>query len=127
MNLLINSILKTELNQLLKQPNKMINDKTPLFYHLQKYIIIQSIQILFNPFLEYNDKFDIKKPNLNFILKLVHLFVKLISEKSMLKQEDIDLLVPILFPECLVNILFNLFLINPIHQTKSTILHIFSM
>ncbi|CAF4787472.1 unnamed protein product, partial [Rotaria sp. Silwood1] len=137
MSLLINSILKVELNELLKyhriRNNKITNDilqyKGFLLYYLQKDIMIQSIKILFDPSLlssEYSEEFDIKKPNINFILKLLHLFVKFISEKLTTKQEDIDLLISLLFPESLVNILFNLFLINPMHQIKSTILQLLS-
>ncbi|CAF3009938.1 unnamed protein product [Rotaria sp. Silwood2] len=137
MSLLINSILKVELNELIKyhriRNNKITNDilqyKSFFLYYLQKDIMIQSIKILFDPSLlssEYGEEFDIKKPNINFILKLLHLFVKLISEKLTIKQETIDLLISLLFPESLVNILFNLFVMNPMHQIKSSILQLLS-
>ncbi|CAF5014485.1 unnamed protein product, partial [Rotaria sp. Silwood1] len=132
MSLLINSILKIELNELIKY-NKITYDilqsKAPLLYHLQKDIMIQSINILIDPSLlnlDNNDEYDIEKSNIKFILKLIQLFVKLISEKSTIKQEDIDLLIPVLFPESLINILFNLFILNPKHEDKSIILHLFS-
>jgi hypothetical protein len=118
---------------------KIISDimphKTPVLYQLQKGVIIQSIQFLLYPSLltyDYGDasiivdKESITKPNFHFILKLVNLFVKLISDKSTIKQHQIDYLVPILFPVSLVNLLFNMFLISPIHQSKIVILHLFA-
>ncbi|CAF3487428.1 unnamed protein product [Rotaria sp. Silwood1] len=137
MSLLINSILKIELNELIKYNKRkhdkitydILQSKTPLLYHLQKDIMIQSINILIDPSLlnlDNNDEYDIEKSNIKFILKLIQLFVKLISEKSTIKQEDIDLLIPVLFPESLINILFNLFILNLKHEDKSIILHLFS-
>ncbi|CAF3568719.1 unnamed protein product [Rotaria sp. Silwood2] len=91
--------------------------------------MIQSIKICIDPsllILENNDEYEIEKPNFKFILKLVQLFVKLISEKSTIKQEDIDVLISLLFPESLINVLFNLFILNPKHENKSIILRLFS-
>ncbi|CAF1287352.1 unnamed protein product [Rotaria sordida] len=137
MSLLINSIIKIELNELIKyykiKHNNITYDilqsKAPLLYHLQKDIMIQSIKILIDPsllILEYNDEYNIEKPNFKFILKLIQLFIKLISEKSIIKQEYIDLLMPVLFPESLINMLFNLFILNPLHENKCIILRLFS-
>ncbi|CAM4974073.1 unnamed protein product [Rotaria socialis] len=137
MSLLINSILKIELNELIKycriKKNRISYDilqsKAQLLYHLQKDIMIQSMRFFINPSLlnsKYNNEYEVEKPNFNFILKLVHLFVKLISEKSTIKQVDIDLLIPLVFPESLINVLFNLFLINPKHENKIIILRLFS-
>jgi hypothetical protein len=132
MSLLINAILKVENNELLKYQTikqEMLPQKAPILYRLQMSIIVQSIQLLSNPSLlscDYSDQSMIKQPNLNFILKLAHLFVKLIHDTSTIKQHDVDFLVPILFPVPLINLLFDLFLIGPTHQSKTNILHLFS-
>lgn len=133
MSLLIDSILKTELNELLKDNNKIISydilsSKAPLLYHLQKDILTQSIRIFINPLLlnsEYNNEYDVDKPSFYFIMKLVHLFLQLIVEKSTLKHDDVDFLAPLLFPEFLINILFNLFLLNSKHENRTMILRSF--
>ncbi len=137
MSLLTNSILKVELHELIKYSKTghdkinydIVQSKAPLLYHLQKDIVIQSIKIFFDPSLllsEGNDDYRIDKPSFNFILKLIHLFVKLISKRSIIKQQNVDLLIPLLFPELLMNILFNLFIVSPMHENRSIILHLFS-
>ena len=98
-NLLINSILKKELNKI----------KLHLFYHLQKNIINQIIQILLEPSLleDYSDNDVIideqimnEQPNLKFIFKILKLFVE---------QDQIESLISILFPISLINLIFDLF------------------
>ncbi|CAF0744045.1 unnamed protein product [Didymodactylos carnosus] len=144
MSLLVNSILKVETNELLKYhttthdkiTSEILQHKAPLLYQLQKDVIVQSIQFLSNPsllFYDYGDEStvidkqsSIKQPNFNFILKLVNLFVKLLTDKSTIKQNEIDFLVPLLFPVPLINLLFDLFLLSPMHQSKIVILHLFS-
>ncbi|CAF2960714.1 unnamed protein product, partial [Rotaria sp. Silwood2] len=138
MSLLISSILKIELNALLSSTTRSHMDmkrdilqiKAPLLYHLQKDIVIQSINFLNNPSLlsssELNNEHNVNKPNFEFILKSIHLLIKLISEKSIHKHKHTDLLISFLFPECLIHSLFNLFLIHPKHENKIHILRIFS-
>jgi len=132
MSLLIDSILKVEANALLKHQttiNEILPQKAPLLYRLQKCTIVKSIQILSNPSLlscNYGDLSMIRQPNINFILKLVNQFVKLIKDKSASQQHEVDFLLPIFFPVPLINLLFDLFLISPVHQTKIIILHLFS-
>ncbi|CAF4860740.1 unnamed protein product [Rotaria sp. Silwood1] len=138
MSLLISSILKIELNELLSSTTDSHMDmkrdilqiKAPLLYHLQKDIVIQSINFFSNPSLlsssESNDEHNVNKPNFEFILKSIHLLIKLISEKSIHKHKHTDLLISFLFPECLIRSLFNLFLIHPKHENKIHILRIFS-
>jgi hypothetical protein len=132
MSLLINGILRVETNELLKHQTitqEILSHKAPILYRLQMSIIVQSIQLLSNPSLlscDYSDQSMIKQANLNFILKLVHLFVKLIHDKSTTRQSDANFLVPILFPVPLINLLFDVFLISPTHQSKTNILRLFS-
>ena len=131
--LLINSILKNEIKQLTEHiDSATFQGKAPFFYHLQKDLIIQSIEILLQPNLfEQNPDEEIvineKQPNLNFILKILSLFVELIKDKSTLTQQQIDSFIPILFPLPLINLMFHLFLFTPFHQSKIIILHLFSM
>ncbi|CAF0824617.1 unnamed protein product [Adineta steineri] len=140
MSLLITSILKVETNELLKHQEstsrEILENKAPLLYQLQKNFIIQSIQFLADQSLllyDYDDESTmidkqslIRKPNLNFILKVINLFVKLLTDQSTMSQEEIDILVPLLFPASLINQLFNLFILSPMQQSKIIIIHLFS-
>ncbi|CAF3887263.1 unnamed protein product [Adineta steineri] len=133
-SLLINSILTTETNELLKHEKitqDILSHNAPILYRLQMSIIVQSIQLLSNSSVllsscDYSDQSMIKQPNLNFILKIINLFIKLIQDKLPMKQDDVNTLVPILFPVPLINLLYDLFLMTPTHQSKINILHIFS-
>jgi hypothetical protein len=120
--LLIKSILQIEINELLEHVSKR---KTPLFNYLQKEIVLQSIQIIVKPSLmdQNNDKEISCQRNIHFILKIFKLFTELLSE---LKQQQIDLIIPILFPTSLIQLMFHLFLLVPIHQSKISILHLFT-
>ena len=80
-------------------------NQSTLFYHLQKDIIIQLIEYLF----KQNSSEEI---NLKFILKILNLFKELNLEKS--------------FPLPLINLIFHLFLLIPIHEIKLNILHLFT-
>lgn len=128
---LIKSILKTEIEQINEE---LLQNKTSIVFHLKTNIFLQLIQFLIEPSL-LNENFDyetipdeevfITKPNLNFIFKILNIFVDLIKDKSILKQQ-IDLIIEILFPQLLINLLFHLFLLAPTHQSKIFILHLFS-
>ncbi|CAF1134425.1 unnamed protein product [Adineta steineri] len=134
MSLLIKTILNVEINQLLKhQPvtDDSLSNLAPLLYQLQKNLSIQMIQLVANPSLlvDDDDKHQstkmIQKPNLKFILKILNLFLLLLTESFARKQIDIDFLVPIVFPTILIEYLFDLFLLCPMHQTKIIILRLF--
>jgi hypothetical protein len=121
MHLLINSILKTEMKQLLEHIDRnQLQSKAPLFYHIQKDLIIQSIEFLFK------QNSDEQQPNIDFILKTLNLFIELITDKSFLQQHQIDSIIPFLFPIPLINLIFNLFLLVPTHQSKISILYLFT-
>ena len=136
-HLLINSILKIEIKRLLEHYDKINNDllesDAPLFYHLQKYIFIQSIELLFKPSLLNEDSdaetsiTNEQRPDINFILKILDFFIELITDKSLIKQNQFKLIIPILFPIPLINLMLDLFILVPAHQCKITILRQFSM
>ncbi|CAF0748456.1 unnamed protein product [Adineta steineri] len=127
-HILINSILKTEIKQLLEHTDKNdLENQAPLLYHLQKDFIIHSIKFLLKPsLLESNSSGDQQQLNLNFIFKTLDHFVELITDKSIIKQHQIDLIISILFPRQLINLIFNLFLIVSTNQAKISILHLFT-
>ncbi|CAF4898615.1 unnamed protein product [Rotaria sp. Silwood1] len=141
MKLLIMSILKVELKELLKSmiyeqfTEDILNRKAPLFYQLQKHVIEESIHFLAEPSLivmnNYNnetidEKMLIKQSNLDFLLNIVNLFLELLTDFEM-KKYNIDLMIQLLFPALFVKILFDLFLLVPSHQSKIFILHLFTM
>ena len=142
MSLLTSSILKVEINELLKDHNNQITDqifqhKAPLLYQLQKDFINQWIRFLSDPTHKIYDNDDettvinkqsiIKQPNFKFILKVFYLFMKLLTDQTTTKkQNEIDFLVSLLFPELFINLLFDLFLLSESHQSKIFILHLFS-
>ncbi|CAF1258882.1 unnamed protein product [Rotaria sordida] len=146
MKLLTMSILKVELKELLKCiiheqiTVEILNRKAPLFYQLQKHIIEESIHFLAEPSLinmnNYDDDDDgndktidekmlIKQSNLDFLLKIVNLFLELLIDIEM-KKYDIDLIIQLLFPPLFIKILFDLFLLVPSHRSKIFILHLFT-
>ncbi|CAF3555253.1 unnamed protein product [Rotaria sp. Silwood2] len=135
-NLLINSILKNEIKKLCEFNftinNDLLQSKAPLFYHLQKYIFIQSIQLLFKPSLfnlNSNEKIIINQEqqlDFNFVLKILNFFIELITDKSLIKQNQIDFIISLLFPKQLINLMFNLFLLVPAHQSKQVIIRQFA-
>ena len=135
-HLLTSSILKTEIKQLVEHTDAMNNDilqsKAPLLYHLQKDTIIQSIQFLFKPSL-FNQNFNEEilvneqQPNWSFILKVLNLLRELITDKSILTQQQIDFMITILFPIPIINLIFNLFLFVPALSSKIFVLHLFTV
>jgi hypothetical protein len=141
MSLLVKSILRKEIKELLqlittttnvqnKTNSEILSSTAPLLYQLQKDIMVQSIRLLSEPSLllddfSSNEETMIKKPNLNFIYKILQLFVELITNKSIVKQDEIDSLIPLLFPLPLINIMFDLFLSDQAHKSKVFILHLF--
>jgi hypothetical protein len=141
MSVLVKSILRNEIKELLqliitttnvqnKTNSEILSSTAPLLYQLQKDIMVQSIRLLSEPSLllddfSSNEETMIKKPNLNFIYKILQLFVELITNKSIVKQDEIDSLIPLLLPLPLINIMFDLFLSDQAHQSKVFILHLF--
>ncbi|CAF0859833.1 unnamed protein product [Rotaria sordida] len=138
-SLLSNSILKAEIKELLKYTSKhseILHRVAPLVYQLQKDITIQLIQLLFDPSLllydcdnetkAIDEQTLIKQSSMNFVVKILNLFVQVATDKSTMKHHDSDLLIPLLFPVSLINLLFDLFLISPTHHLTIFILHLFS-
>ncbi|CAF1253616.1 unnamed protein product, partial [Rotaria sordida] len=139
---LIHSILQLQTKELIKQITlhkeitiKILQSKAPLLYELQKDIIIQLIQFILKPssLLDkshneestiIDEEMIIKQPNLNFIFKILNVFVKLATDKSM-KQYGIDSFLPLLFRSSFINLMFDLFLLLRNHQSKIFILHLF--
>ncbi|CAF4442517.1 unnamed protein product, partial [Didymodactylos carnosus] len=125
MKILANSIVQVETNELLKQTKKITRElfytTAPLLYHLQIDIITQCIRFISQPsFLQTNDETlneqtIITQPNLNFVLRILKLFLELISNSE---RQYIQILVEILFPNSLIDILFDLFLLVPKAQSK---------
>ena len=112
---IIKSMIKDEINGLPK--------KTSLLSHLQKEILIQSMDMFFQISLkidEFEDSISIIEEqvktegmNLDFILTILNLFIELTNDH------------PSIFSEPLYNILFDLFLILPTFQSKIFILQLF--
>ncbi|CAF3541029.1 unnamed protein product [Rotaria sordida] len=119
MSFLIKSILKNEIKELLVENiganSEILPNNVPLLYHLQKDIIIESIRYLLkisSSIDESDGKTTIidertksEQSNLNFIFKILNLLVELITDKSTMKQNEIDVLIPFLFPEPLINVI----------------------
>ncbi|CAF3666099.1 unnamed protein product [Rotaria socialis] len=134
-NLLINSILKSEMKNLLESKitvdEHLLESKSPLFYHLQKHIFIQSIQLVSKPSLfdqNSNGKTSIneQQPDFAFVLKVLKLFMELVRARSSLEQNQIESIISLLFPTQLINLAFDLFLLVPVHQSKIAIIHLFT-
>ncbi|CAF1293234.1 unnamed protein product [Rotaria sordida] len=134
---LIHSILQFEVKELIKHISinkeitiKILQNKAPLLYELQKDIIIQLVRFILKPssFLYELNNLDeeimIKQPNFNFIFKILNIFVKLATDKSM-KQDEIDSFLPSLFRVSFINLMFNLFLLLPTYESKTFILRLF--
>ncbi|CAF0811726.1 unnamed protein product [Rotaria sordida] len=138
MSPIIKSILKLEIDQLSKQTNmnNHLEKHAPLLYHLQKDLVVQSIRFLEKPSLLMknpaneptmtNEQMLFKEPNLDFLLKIVSLFSEIVTDQWNMNQNEIDTIIPILFPELLITLLFDLFLLVPTHQAKICILHLFA-
>jgi hypothetical protein len=141
-SLLINSILKVEIKQLfqcIETQNEMngeiLQNKIPFLFQLQKDIVSQIIHVLLEPsLLEECSEVDaivdeqtiIKQPNLNFIFKVLNLFVELLKDQSIMKQDQIETLVTLLFPVSMINLIFDLFIVVPTHRSKLFLLQLFS-
>jgi hypothetical protein len=83
-----------------------------LLQHIQKNILLQLIQLIVNPSL-------LDDTDLNNIFKILNIFVELI------KDNPIEIVIRYLFPQSLINLLFDLFLLIQIHQSKIFILRLF--
>ena len=142
MSLLITSLLKVEMKQLREHitihngvNREILQKKGSLLYALQKDIFSQMIQFLLEPSLLnencaddsiVNEETMVKQPNLKFVWKILNLFLELITDKSMMKQNQIDMLASMVFPAPLINLMFNLFLLVETHQSKIFLLRLFS-
>jgi hypothetical protein len=112
MSLLILSLLKLEMKQIL------VENKAPLLCALQENIFGQIIQVLMEP--------SSLNVNRKFIWKVLNLCVELIKDKSTMKQNQIDILIPHVFPAPMIHLIFKLFLSVEDHQSKIFILRLFS-
>ncbi|CAF0746684.1 unnamed protein product [Adineta ricciae] len=118
---LIHSIVKNELKQLIQDTNTTdLEIQAPLLYHLQKDLLMHSIDFLFQPSLLS------QQSDVDFFFKVVNLLIELITDKSLIHARQIDHVVPILFPTPLINLLFDLFVIVPTHQSKLFIINVFT-
>ncbi|CAF4110990.1 unnamed protein product, partial [Adineta steineri] len=120
MGLLITSLLKVELKQLLDQN---LENKASLLCALQESICDQIMQFLVEPA-------SLKENNSDeetiFIWKALNLLVELLKDKSTIKQNQIDILLPLLFPLPMTYLIFKLFLSMESHSSKIIILRLFS-
>ncbi|CAF5077069.1 unnamed protein product, partial [Rotaria sp. Silwood1] len=108
----------------------------PLLYHLQKDLVVQLIRFLEKPTLlmrnpaneptMINEQMLFKEPNLDFLLKIVSLLSEIVTDQWNMNQNEIVTIIPILFPELLITLLFDLFLLVPTHQAKICILRLFA-
>lgn len=130
-DLLINLILKTELKTLFESNDSIDHDtlqsKAPLTYHLQKHIFTEAIQLLLKPSLFSEDFNEIlvineRQPDFNLILKILGFFIELIKDRSIMKENQADVLISLLFTEQFVNLMFDLLLLIPTHQAKISII-----
>ncbi|CAM4811668.1 unnamed protein product [Rotaria magnacalcarata] len=132
---LVKSILKNEMKQLIVNTNEALSSKVPLFYYLQKDMIVRSILYLLKLSSSMDESDDIsamiyertksEEPNLNFTLKMLNLFAELVTDKLTIEHEQMDATISIVFSESLINVMFNLFLLFPKHKSKSFILQLF--
>ncbi|CAF2104570.1 unnamed protein product [Rotaria magnacalcarata] len=132
---LVKSILKNEMKQLIVNTNEALLSKVPLFYYLQKDMIVRSILYLLKLSSSMDESDDIsamiyertksEEPNLNFTLKMLNLFAELVTDKLTIEHEQMDATISIVFSESLINVMFNLFLLFPKHKSKSFILQLF--
>lgn len=139
MDLLTISIITAELKDLLewianeKLTVEILNRKAPVFFQLQKQIVEESIDFLSEPSLidinnnnnaTIDEQIFLKQPNLDFLLKIFDLFSQVLKDFQG-KNDDIDSVIRLLFPDIVIKILFNLFLWIPSHQSKKIILDLF--
>ena len=142
-HLLVKLILKNEIQQIiddsipeLRSNIQRLQSKTLLCFRLQKNVIAQLIQFSTKPSLfdiNYqnevivNQPTIIEQPDLNFVFKILKLFIDIIKDQSTLKQYQIDSIIQILFPEHLISLTFDLFLLVPTHESKIFILQLLSV
>lgn len=135
LNCLVKTILKNEIQEFNESTDKLQLNTRFFVYHLHKHVFTESIKFLSTSSL-LNDQFDYErmtnmeysreqKANLHFILTMLKLLVQLVSDKSTMKQDQIDQLILALFPEPIINMMFDLFLLLPKYQSKIYILDLF--
>ena len=104
--LLIKMILKKELK----------DNHSPLFNYLQNQILTEGIEFLVKPS-------SINQIKTNYILKMLNIFVELLLDES---SDEVHRFISILFPSSMINLMFNLFLLIPIGQSKISIIRFFT-
>ena len=142
LSLFIKPLLEIETKQLLdysgagNQITKATLElKAPLLYQLQKHLISQAIRFLINPSLSLSfsnensmnidEETIIEHSSMSFWFKIMNLFVELVKDASRSNEHEMESIVAFLFPEALTNLMFDLFLVVPKHQSKLVILHFF--
>lgn len=140
MKLLTMSTLKVEFKSLLKVlkndqiTEEILSTTAPFFYQLQKHVIEESIHFVSEPSLinvnnyddeTINEQMLVKQSNSDFLLKIVNLFRELLIDPEM-KKYNVDLMIRLLFPNVFIRLLFDLFLLVPLHRSKIFILKLFT-
>ncbi|CAF1140584.1 unnamed protein product [Rotaria magnacalcarata] len=136
MNVLVISILKVELKDLLKcvvnekLTVEIFNRKASVIFQLQKLFVEESIRFLTEPSLidvnNNDEQIFMKQSNLDFLLKSFHLFSNALKDFTM-KNDNVDLVIRLLFPDIAIKILFDLFLLAPSHLLKTAIIGLFTV
>jgi hypothetical protein len=107
MSLLIISMLKIEIKQILEQNSE---NKPSLLCALQGNIANQMVQFLSEPYSlnenNYDEKTMNQKENWLFVWKVLNIFLQLIKDKSIVEQDQIDILIPLLFPTSMIHLIF---------------------
>ncbi|CAF3356499.1 unnamed protein product [Rotaria socialis] len=135
MEVLTMSIIRVELKDLLicmvneKLTVEIFNRKAPVIFQLQKLVVEESMHFLSEPSLidvnNNNEQIFTKQPNLDFLLKIFHLFSDVLKDFTV-KNYDVDLVIRLLFPGIFIKILFDLFLLVPSHLLKTFIIGLFT-
>ena len=122
---IIHSILRTKTSQLLKHlADEQKIHGAPLLYHLQKDVSMALFRALLHPSL-FESKDDADSNDWRFSLRVLGLIVEFLRDKSAMEQQQIDAITAILFPQTLVNLLFDLFLLVPTLHTKECLVRLF--
>jgi len=126
-SLLIISMLKIEIKQILEQNSE---NKPSLLCALQENIVNQIAQFLIETSsLNENDddeKTMKQQENFQFVWKVLNICLQLIKDKSIVEQDQIDILIPLLFPTSIIHLILNLLLSVENLQSEIIILRLFS-
>jgi len=120
-------MLKIEIKQILEQNSE---NKPSLLCALQENIVNQIAQFLIETSsLNENDddeKTMKQQENFQFVWKVLNICLQLIKDKSIVEQDQIDILIPLLFPTSIIHLILNLFLSVENFQSEIIILRLFS-